>query len=158
MEQKSGLKPGWQILKEALQDVLDPKFKEMHPEEQRRRGVIAASQIALRKEEILPKEHNDQLVDMAGKVIPNLTDEFPRDAYAFLVNHGGEEAIDRFIEAHPNWVHATCPCGCGAKELLETNLLQQKKAVRETIKGLTTLLIRGITGEEEVRPEHEHIH
>ncbi len=123
------LQPGWQILEAALQNILDPEFDELSCEEQFRRFDIMDNNLSARRTEIIPADQNDRLVDMLGATMVKVARCWPDKVYEFVINHGGDEAIDRFIALHPDWVHTICPCGCGVKLVAEKHHHEQMKRV-----------------------------
>ena len=153
------LKPGWMILEEALLAVLDPNLKSFDPAEVDRRIRILRDNLKLRLVEIIPPEQTKRIVDLVAQAGAIDLDVWPKEVYDFVVNHD-EEAIERFIaQKNQTWEHHVCPCGCGAKVVIQFDHLERLRRIQTTrdaeITAFFTSFLEQILGGGSVEPATE---
>jgi hypothetical protein len=133
---QASLKPGWRVLKDTIADMLDPRFTEYDEGEQDRRRAVSIREIMVRSRDLIPAGQNQKLIDGVAAIA---NAEYHRGSpigtvarwddamYDYVVNHGGEEAIDAIVAQNELMYHSLCPCGSGDRHVMIFPTLETKE-------------------------------
>lgn len=105
---KPQLKPGWQILADSADAILNAPLRANDRLKEDMASKLIA-QCICRAEEIIPDAHEAEVVEKVLKAICAIADNLPGPIVTFAENHIGQEGVEAFINTQEDWVIAPCP-------------------------------------------------